>query len=272
MSIEIIDNEQSAAKAFSKQSAVFDEIYANNKIIDYKRARVRRHVQEIIKPGSFILELNAGTGDDALWFAEQGHTVHATDISAGMQEQLVKKVRVNNAEDRISHELCSFTSLQKLHNKGPYDHIFSNFAGLNCTDKLDEVLKSFSPLLKKGGTITLVILPRFCVWESLLLFKGKFKTATRRWFNRKGTKSHIEGEYFKCWYYSPSYVIKNLGKDYEMLKLEALCLFVPPYYIQNFPSKYPKAFEFLMRKEERARSTWPWRNMGDYYIISFRKR
>ena len=57
-------NEQAAEKAFSKQSGIFDEIYSSNIIIQYKRQRVRDHLQLFLKPGSKILELNAGTGDE----------------------------------------------------------------------------------------------------------------------------------------------------------------------------------------------------------------
>jgi len=78
-------NEQAAEKAFSKQSAIFDEIYSSNIIIQYKRQRVRDHLEQFLKPNSKILELNAGTGEDAVWFGKHGHTVHATDISKGMQ-------------------------------------------------------------------------------------------------------------------------------------------------------------------------------------------
>src|ERR1700733_2992661 len=85
-------NELRAAKAFSKQSVLFDEIYSDDTIIQYKRARVRAHVNSFIKPGSRILELNAGTGEDAIFFAGEGHTVHATDISAGMLDKLKEKV------------------------------------------------------------------------------------------------------------------------------------------------------------------------------------
>src|SRR3569833_2300535 len=109
---------------------------------------------------------------------------------------------------RISYELCSYTNLNELKNKGPYDLIFSNFAGLNCTDELDKVLSSLSLLLNPGGLVTLVILPKFCLWETLLLFKGKFRTAFRRFLAGKGAKAHIEGVYFKCWYYDPSFVIR----------------------------------------------------------------
>jgi ubiquinone/menaquinone biosynthesis C-methylase UbiE len=186
-----VNNEQFSATAFSRQSAVFDTIYASNTIVSYKRERVRAHVNQYLPPNSHILELNAGTGDDALYFASQAHHIHATDISTGMLERLGNKVKNAGLETRISYEKCSFTELHTLRSKGPYNLIFSNFAGLNCTDDLYYVLRSFKPLLTAGGLVTLVILPPFCLWETLLLFKRKFKTAFRRFNGKKGTQAHI---------------------------------------------------------------------------------
>ncbi len=95
-------NEKAVEKAFSKQSAIFDELYSSNLIIQYKRQRVRDHLLQFLKPGSNVLELNAGTGDDAIWFAEHGHHVHATDISTGMQEKLMEKVSRNKLQSKIT--------------------------------------------------------------------------------------------------------------------------------------------------------------------------
>jgi ubiquinone/menaquinone biosynthesis C-methylase UbiE len=262
--------EQQAAAAFNKQSPIFDELYSANTIVHYKRKRVRDHVSQLIKGESRILELNSGTGEDAIYFGKQGHHVHATDISEGMQQQLIKKIKNHRLEDKISYELRSFTELSKMVNRGPYDFIFSNFAGLNCTNELAKVLNSFIPLLKPGGVVTLVILPKFCLWETLLLFKGRFKTAFRRFFSSKGRRAHIEGVYFRCWYHNPSSVKKILKKDFKLLSLEGLCTFVPPSYIENFAEKHPKAFRFLKNREEKLKTSWPWRSIGDYYIISFR--
>ncbi len=265
-------NELRAAKAFSKQSVVFDEIYSDDTIIQYKRARVRAHVNSFIKPGSHILELNAGTGEDAIFFAEGGHTVHATDISAGMLGKLKEKVNSKGLSEKISSELCSYTALENLAEKGPYDHIFSNFAGLNCTDQLDKVLHSLSSVVKQGGVITFVILPKFCLWEFLLIGKGKFKTAFRRFSGKKGARSHIEGEYFTCWYYNPSFIIDHLEKDFELLQAEGLCTFVPPSYISHFAEKHPRVYNWLCRLENKYKNSWPWRSIGDYYIISLRRK
>ena len=265
-------NEQNAAFAFTKQSAVFDNLYSHNTIIQYKRERVRSHVQQYIRPGSSILELNSGTGEDAIWFAKQGHTVHATDISEGMQQILGKKIKIQGLDGRVTFEQCSFTQLKTLKNKGPYDLIFSNFAGLNCTEQLNTVLHSFLPLLRCNGIITLVILPKFCLWEFLLLFRGKFRTAFRRLFKRNGANANVEGTTFKCWYYNPSYVAKNLQPLCKVLSVEGLCTIVPPSYIENFAEKHERLYNWLKKTEDKYKSFWPWRNTGDYYIISLQKK
>ncbi len=264
-------NEEAAAKAFSRQAPLFDELYADNIIVQYKRKRVRDHVQAYLKPESNILELNAGTGDDAIFFAKQGHWVHATDISDMMQNMLKEKVKLNDLKGQISCELRSFTDLKNLFNRGPYDAIFSNFAGLNCTNELPKVLQAFDNLVKPGGFVTLVILPKFCLWEFMMLFKGKFKTAFRRFSGNKGSKAHIEGEYFRCWYYNPSYVKRNLRNSFNLLKVEGLCSLVPPSYIEQFAEKNPRMYRFLQKKEDRWKNRWPWKNIGDYYIITLQK-
>lgn len=266
------DHEQLAAKAFNKQSSVFDELYAENIIIDYKRKRVRDHLLQWLTPDSLILELNAGTGDDAVFFALMGHHVHATDIADDMLKKLQKKVQQKKLENNISFEKCSYTSLDTLEKKGPYDCIFSNFGGLNCTNELDKVLYAFDALLKPDGVVTLVIMPGFCLWETLLFLRGDFKTAFRRLLHKNGTPAQIDGEHFLCWYYSPSYIKHVLKNNFEVLKIEGLCTIVPPSYLENFPKKFPRIYERLCRKEQQYKSRVPWRNIGDYFIISLRKK
>jgi ubiquinone/menaquinone biosynthesis C-methylase UbiE len=269
----MVNDQLEAARGFSKQALHFDQYDAGNTIIQYKRKRVRDHVMKQLAAGSRILELNAGTGEDATYFARQGHHVHATDVAPGMLEVLQAKVGRQGLADRVSSECCSFTALEGLKEKGPYDHIFSNFAGLNCTNELDKVLRSLPGLLKPGGRVTLVLLPGFCLWEALLMFKGKFRTASRRWFaGSKGASSHVEGHYFRCWYYSPAYVLRALGGSFDLLELEGLCTIVPPSYIEHFAERHPRVFRSLRDREDRWKGSWPWKYIGDYYIISLEKR
>ncbi|HSU26748.1 MAG TPA: hypothetical protein VLJ68_00080, partial [Chitinophagaceae bacterium] len=167
---------------------------------------------------------------------------------------------------------CSFTNLTLLKKRGPYDLVFSNFAGLNCTADLKKVLLEITALLKPGGLATLVILPRFCLWEFLLLFKGRLRTAFRRFSGKKGARAHIEEEYFRCFYYNPSYVKRYVKKCCRVISIEGLCTIVPPSYIEHFAKKHPRLFQFLKKKEDKWKGKWPWRSIGDYYIITFKKK
>ena len=259
------------AAAFSAQAIYFDEIYSSNKIIRYKRERVRNRLLTYLKPNSHILELNAGTGEDAIFLASQGYQVHATDNADGMLKRLRQKIKLAGLEASISSESCSFTSLENLQNKGPFDCVFSNFAGLNCTGELKLVLESFDGLLKPGGIVLMVLLPKFCLWESLLLLRGNFKTAFRRFLSYRGRKAKIDQAEFRCWYYNPGFVRNILKDKFSFLALEGLCTFVPPSYIGSFPEKHPKSYLWLQKTEDKLNNKWPWHSIGDYYIISFRK-
>ena len=265
-------NELKATEAFDKQSQVFDQLYGNDKIIHYKRERVREHILKHAPAEASMLELNCGTGEDALFFAGKGFQVHATDISTGMLEQFERKLDHDLNSKNISIEQCSFTQLQFLQNKGPFDYVYSNFGGLNCTSQLDNVLHSLNAIVKPNGIVTLVIISKFCLWEFLLFFKGKLKMAFRRFFAAKGRSAHIEGTFFKCWYYSPSFVKKHMGNEFELLSLEGLCAIVPPSSFEHFAEKHPNLFATLRSKEDKLKNKWPWNMIGDYFIITFRKK
>ena len=84
-----------AEAAFSAQAPRFDVIDDGNPIIGRMRTIVRRAVMRNYAPGQELLELNAGTGLDALWFAERGLNVLATDAAPGCPE--IKQVRCQPA-------------------------------------------------------------------------------------------------------------------------------------------------------------------------------
>jgi len=114
-----------AQEAFSKQSFVFDEIYAQNQIVAYKRERTRNALESLLQKENRILELNAGTGQNALDFANKGYQVHATDISTGMLAQLQEKISASPMAEQISTEQISFEALHQLADQGHYDAVFS---------------------------------------------------------------------------------------------------------------------------------------------------
>lgn len=263
------ENISHVSDAFSKQSSVFDDLYKQNKLSEYLRLQFRTEILSHLKPQSKILELNCGTGMDAVFFAEKGHQVLATDNAPGMLAQLDQKISEKNLGGQIQTLRCSFHDIHSLKDK-KFDHIISNFGGLNCTDRLDNVLEQFSALLNPGGKVTLMIMPTVCPWELVMLFKGDFKTAFRRF--RKNTPAHIEGVNFLCYYYNPSYVKKVLKKEFRTLSLKGVFITVPPEFYQNFVERYPRLFAVLSKIDSAISRFFPFTYSCDHYLITLEKK
>src|SRR5436190_17384955 len=165
-------------RAFSKQSTHYDADDARNVILHSWRQQVYAHVDPSLKPGSRILELNAGTGIDAMHFIKNDHTVHCIDISEGMIQQIEGKRQRFQLESKLTCQLCSFDDLEKI--EGTFDFIFSNFGGLNCIDRLETVTSQLTRLLKPGGLVTWVVMPPVSLWELSWILKGHRRNALRR--------------------------------------------------------------------------------------------
>ena len=261
--------EKNVQQAFSKQAAVFDEEDERNPILIWMRDEIRTSVLSRIKKNAAILELNCGTGLDAVFFAQQGFHVTATDNAPGMLKKVQEKKTRFNLNEEIDVLQCSFENLEQLGDK-KFDHVFSNFGGLNCSQDLDAVVQKIKPLINPGGMATLVIMPPICLWELSLALKGNFKTAFRR-LSKHGAQSHLEGITFTTWYYTPNYIKRSFGKGFTVRDLKALGIVVPPPYLYKTAIKYPRFFNFTKRIEKKIASLTLLRSFGDHFLITVQK-
>jgi ubiquinone/menaquinone biosynthesis C-methylase UbiE len=258
---------QSINRAFSKQAEHYDEDdFANPILIDW-RQQVYTHVNGFLKPGSYLLELNAGTGIDALHFANEGHRVHATDLSDGMVKKINQKIRDNALLGKLTCQQCSFENLN-LVSETNFDYIFSNFGGLNCVDDLSKVTRHFQSLLKPGGYVTLVVMPPVCLWEWLWIFKGHTGKAFRR-LSKDGASAHLEGEFFQTFYHSVKDIKKALGKNFKLVKCEGLGSLAPPPSKVQFAVDFPRLYKLLQLLDTRVRFGFPFNRWADHVIVTF---
>lgn len=255
--------------AFSKQSNHYDQDDASNSILQVWRNQVYDHVNAVIKPNSRILELNAGTGIDALYFARRGHTILSTDVSDGMITQINKKIGQFNLHATWTAKQCSYEALDKI--DGPFDYIFSNFGGLNCIDDLSLVTRHMKRLLTPDGFVTWTIMPPVCLWEILWALKGNTKGAFRR-FNKKGVMAHLEGEYFRTYYHSLKKIRKAFGKEFHLLKFEGLGALSPPPSSETFPFDHPVLYAWLTQLDRKMHNHFPFNRWADHIIVTFRKK
>lgn len=259
---------ETIAEAFSRTAAKYDAFAEEHPHLTRLRQKVYEHVSRYVPPGARILELNAGTGIDAVALAQRGYTVHATDISAGMLERVRSKVEQIGLQERISVQECSFDQLSMV-GGAPFDAVFSDLGGLNCIPNLSVVIEQIPQVLKPGGTITWVLMPPICLWEMGEALRGNFRLAFRR-FERNGTRTHLEGLYFKVYYFSPRRVLEWFGEDYKILGLEGLSVITPTAESKNLAKRFPRFYAALAKVDDTLSTRPPWWGWGDFYILSMR--
>lgn len=258
------------AEAFSRTAEKYDAFADDHPNQTRMRNRVYAHIQKVIQQGSHILELNCGTGTDAVELAKRGYHIHATDIAAGMLERLQDKIRRYDLEDQITFQQCSFTDLHQIRG-GPYDVVFSNLGGLNCLPNLSPVIAQLPDVLRPNGLVTWVLMPPVCLWEMAEIFRGHPRLAFRR-FARNGTRAHLEGLHFQVYYFSPQQVVHWFGDQYDCLAIEGLSVITPTAESKNFAKRYTRLYRTLSWLDDRFAPRWPWRGWGDFFIITMRYR
>ncbi len=264
--IEERDHFEHVAQAFSYKANIYDEFGKDHPNLERMRQKVYGHVLRFIEPGARILEINAGTGTDAAFFAGQGYSVHATDLSPGMLASIEAKIEQRHLQGRLTAELCSFTNLSAVKGK-PFDYLFSNFGGLNCIADLTLVTRQIPELLKPGGRLTWVVMPPICPWELAQVFKGDFQFAFRR-LRKGGIQANVEGVRFHVSYFTPGQVLRALGSQFHLLELEGLSVFAPPADHKDFAIHSPKLYSELIRLDNRLANLPLLRSCGDFFILS----
>ncbi|MGE5223115.1 MAG: class I SAM-dependent methyltransferase [Omnitrophica WOR_2 bacterium] len=254
------------AQAFSYKAGVYDAFGRDHPNLSRMRSKVYAHVLGFLQPGTRILEINAGTGADAVFFASRGFQVHATDIAPGMIASIQSKIDQYGLQGRLSAQCCSFTDLSRVEGK-PFNYLFSNFGGLNCIEDLSMVTRQLPGVLAPGGYLTWVIMPPVCPWDLASAFKGDFRTALRR-LRPGGTLANVEGVRFRVYYFTPGHVMHALGKDFRFVKLEGLSIFSPPADHKEFAQHSPGMYRLLARLDDRVSSLPVLRGWGDFFILT----
>lgn len=258
------------AEAFSRTAEKYDSFAESHPHLTRLRNKVYSHIMRHIPPGAHILELNAGTGTDAIQLAQHGYFIHATDIAPGMLNRLQEKVDKFGLHDRVTIAERSFLSLENLQG-APFDAIFSDLGGLNCVPDLTPVIQQFPNILKAGGLVTWVLMPHVCLWEMAEVFRGNFSLAFRR-FARGRVRANLEGLNFDVYYFSPRQVTQWFGNDFELLTLEGLSVLTPTAESKNFAKWHPRLYRMLSWLDDRLSPHWPWYGWGDFYILTMRYR
>lgn len=257
-------------KDFDIAAAQYDTTFTFSKIGKAQRAMVYKYLNPIIqkKEKLSILELNCGTGEDAIQLARLGHNVLATDISEGM----INVAKAKSHSKNLQFQTQDINTLNRTHFKKEFDVIFSNFGGFNCISQqqIKEFFQTASNLLNPNGKIVLVIMPKHCLWERLyFILKGDLKRANRRNTN-EAIPVNVEGVYVNTWYHNPESIVSSCANNFNVDDIKPVGLAIPPSYLENsflsnrlFISIY-KGIDYLFTSSY-------WSKYADHFLIELTK-
>ncbi|WP_339889682.1 class I SAM-dependent methyltransferase [uncultured Flavobacterium sp.] len=255
--------------SFDKAAQNYDDTFSNSKIGKLQRNVVYHHLEKLLSNQKLnILEINCGTGEDAIWLAKKNHIVIATDISNEM-------IAVANTKESHQNGIfvqADITTITEQFKDKKFDTVFSNFGGLNCLDKneLSQFLNSVSTILSEKGKLILVIMPKNTLWEKVyFILKGKFKTAFRR--AKKVAFANVDGISVPTYYYNPKDIVNLSKSNFDCLAVKPVGFFIPPSYLEPF-FKNKKGFLRFLNKLESKIKNWSFLSkFADHYLIVLQK-
>lgn len=262
------------AAPFDHIASTYDSVFTRSAIGQLQRKHVWKYIEKIIPEldGLEMLELNCGTGEDALMFSDKGFNIIATDVSMEMLRVTEQKAEKHSMQHRISSQYLDLESFSDIAFDKKFDLIFSNFGGLNCISpaQLQILLSKIPLLLNPGGRFVAVIMPRFCIWESLyFMLKFRFGKAFRRWTSNE-VMANLHGSMVRTWYYHP-HQIKNWAKEkFKVVRTKPVGLALPPSYLDSFFLRKKRLLINLNRIEKKINGNSLYSGLADHFIIDLR--
>jgi len=255
---------------FDLSARQYDTVFTFSEIGKAQRNRVFNHLNPLLNQGVklSILELNCGTGADAIAFGNLGHHVIATDISEGMINTANAKVHPDN----VTFQVQDINTLTRNSFDKKFDVIFSNFGGLNCLSKnqLAAFLEKSVDLLNPNGKLIMVIMPKNCFWErTYFTLKGELEKAKRRNTN-ESVIANLDGVGIETWYYNPEDIILLTNKLYTLENVTPIGLTIPPSYLEKSILAQKPLLSIFKSIDNIITSSF-WARYADHFLIELTK-
>jgi SAM-dependent methyltransferase len=259
--------------SFDQIASEYDELFTQTTLGSKQRSVVFKYLDKIVSERNIknVLELNCGTGEDAIYLQKKGCQVVATDVSTEMLKVARRKVNTLDIHD-ISFLQMDIKHLDRLQSAVKFDLIFSDFGGFNCLteQEIQNAILKVDEYLSESGLIVLVMMPDRCILEIIYgMIKINKDLIIRR--AKSPQKAWIGGREILTWYYSPSKMIKLFeGSTYK--KLDCLPIgFIPSYFSKKL-DRQSIIFRIIGRLNNLVVQTSFLSRYSDHYLISFLKR
>jgi ubiquinone/menaquinone biosynthesis C-methylase UbiE len=255
-----------AGSAFDTIAESYDSLFTTSTIGRSQRSAIWRKAQTVFQAGDRVLELNCGTGKDALFLASLGVAVIACDASARMIRKARARKSAEAPKAAVDFRVLSTESLNELPAHLCFDGVFSNFSGLNCVADIQATAQLLAGRIYPGGQLLLCMSTRYCAWEMLrYLSQGDVRKAFRRC---RGTAQARMGPYSLPVYYPTVHsLVRSFGPVFRLRSITGIGVAVPPSYMESWARGNPSIFR-VCERFDRVVCVWPgFRILGDHMLL-----
>ncbi len=261
---------EAAGAVFDRMASTYDVHFTESHIGRAQRDMVWRALLRTFCTGDHLLELNCGTGEDALFLATQGISVLACDASRQMIREAQHRLRQQG--EALPVVFCHLPT-ERLNELDPTDDFsgaFSNFSGLNCIEDLAFVAGSLARRIRPGGRLLLCMSTRWCLVEILYyLFRLQPLKAFRRVRGR--AQAMLEGTALTVYYPTAGQIRHAFAPHFKLRTTTAVGVTIPPSYLESWAKRHLRIFSFLRRLEPLLASLPLLRTTGDHVLLSFER-
>jgi ubiquinone/menaquinone biosynthesis C-methylase UbiE len=259
-----------STEPFDSIALDYDRVFTNSAIGKAQRSQVSRQIERCFAPGNHVLELNCGTGEDALGLARCGVKVSAYDASPEMIRIANRKLRSGSLSSNVQFSVLRNEHLFRL--EGLFDGAVSNFAGLNCSLDWTSIADELARLVKPGGHVLLCVLGPRCLWEMVYyLLRGRFRKAFRR-VRRGPSIARIDGTYLNVIYPSVNAARQLFSPGFLLCGWRGVGVFVPPSYCESHIQKRKGVLSLLASLDLLLAHLPGVRGWGDHILLDFVRR
>lgn len=259
-----------ASSAFDTIAAEYDDVFSESAIGRAQRSVVWREMDRVFHREQRVLEINCGTGIDAIHLARRGVHVEACD-SASRMIALAQR-RAAAADLPVQFRCLPIERMDEIAPAIPYDGVLSNFSGLNCVGDLRAVARNLSRLTKPGGRAVLCVFGTFCLWEVFWYLSAREPRKAFRRLRRRSMEATL-GPYatVTVHYRTVTALRKLLAPYFRLERRQGAGILVPPTYAACVVSRFPRLFGLAVRADRFIGRCPLIRSFSDHTVLTFER-
>lgn len=259
---------------FDNVATDYDRHITGNRVNRLLRDRSLSELRRVFGTAHRLLEIGCGSGMETLPLLEDGHEVVCVDISSRMLEVVREKARRAGVLERLDTVHGAAAALPTFAARwGPssFDGAYSTYGALNCEEDLRPILPALAGLLRPNAPLVTGIYNRYCLFEIVGYgLTGRWSRATGR--TRRPIPVGSSRFCVDVFALSVPEFQRQAGVWFDVERVEGVPVVLPPSDLASYTERFAREFDRLARWDLALGRRWPFRLLGDHFLMTLRRR